>query len=104
GLLDRPVDPATTLESLRREAGDLLTRVLPEPEAGRRAGILIVLRDRVARTVAAAFTTAGVSHVVAISGWNVAIVAAAIAAVAGRVARRRRAIVTAVSLLSHLLC
>src|SRR4029079_7388213 len=76
GLLDRPVDPATTLEALRREAGHLLTRVLPEPEAGLAAGILIGLRDRVDRTVAAAFTTAGVSHVVAISGWNIAIVAA----------------------------
>jgi len=103
GLLDRPVDPAATLESLRREAGDLLTRVLPEPEAGLAAGILIGLRDRVDRTVAAAFTTAGVSHVVAISGWNIAIVAAGIAAVAGRVGRRRRAIVTAVAILAYIL-
>ena len=82
-LLDRPVDPATALESIRRGAGDLLTRVLPEPEAGLAAGILIGLRDRVDREVAASFTTAGVSHVVAISGWNIAIVAAAIATVAG---------------------
>ena len=54
-----------------------LTVTLPEPEAGLAAGILIGLRDRVDRDVAAAFTTAGVSHVVAISGWNIAIVAAA---------------------------
>ena len=78
-VLDRSDDPATALESVRRGAGDLLTRVLPEPEAGLAAGILIGLRDRVDRTVAAYFTTAGVSHVVAISGWNIAIVAAAIA-------------------------
>ena len=43
-------------------------RSLPEPEAGLAAGILIGLRDRVDRDLAAAFTTAGVSHVVAISG------------------------------------
>ena len=55
-----------------------LAAVLPEPEAGLAAGILIGLRDRVDRDLAAAFTTAGVSHVVAISGWNIAIVAAAI--------------------------
>ena len=102
-ILDRPVDAATALESLRRGAGDLLTRVLPEPEAGLAAGILIGLRDRVDRTVAADFTTAGVSHVVAISGWNIAIVAAAIAAVAGRLGRRRRAVVTAVAILAYIL-
>jgi competence protein ComEC len=102
-LLDRPVDAVSALESVRRGAGDLLTRVLPEPEAGLAAGILIGLRDRVDRTVAAAFTTAGVSHVVAISGWNIAIVAAAIAAVAGRLGRRRRAVVTAVAILVYIL-
>jgi len=86
--------PVRTLERLRRSAADALTVTLPEPEAGLAAGILIGLRDRVDRAVAAAFTTAGVSHVVAISGWNIAIVAAAIGAIAGRLGRRRRAIVT----------
>jgi competence protein ComEC len=90
--------PARAIEELRRAAGDALTVTLPEPEAGLAAGILIGLRDRVDRDVAAAFTTAGVSHVVAISGWNIAIVAGAIAAVAGRIGRRRRAIVTVVAI------
>ncbi len=101
-LRERPTDPASRLESLRRDAGELLTRVLPEPEAGLAAGILIGLRDRVDRGVAAAFTTAGVSHVVAISGWNIAIVAAAIAAVAGRIGRRRRTVVTAVAIVAYI--
>ena len=47
---------------------------LPEPEAGLAAGILIGLRERVDRSLAADFATAGASHVVAISGWNIAIV------------------------------
>jgi competence protein ComEC len=98
----RPVDAGRILERARRDAGDALTRVLPEPEAGLAAGILIGLRDRVDRTVAAAFTTAGVSHVVAISGWNIAIVAAAIAAVSGRVGRRRRAIVTSLAVVAYI--
>ena len=76
-----PDDPGRRLEGLRRGAGDALAAVLPEPEAGLAAGILIGLRDLVDRDLAAAFTTAGVSHVVAISGWNIAIVAATIAAV-----------------------
>ncbi len=101
-LLERPADPAAWLESLRRGAADLLARVLPEPEAGLAAGILIGLRDRVDRAVAASFTTAGVSHVVAISGWNIAIVAAAIAACAGRIGRRRRAVVTTVAIVAYI--
>ena len=76
-------------------------RVLPEPEAGLAAGILIGLRDRVDRDLAAAFTTAGVSHVVAISGWNIAIVAAAIAAMTGRLGRRRRSVVTIVAIVAY---
>jgi competence protein ComEC len=99
---DRPTDPGTRLEALRRDAGELLTRVLPEPEAGLAAGILIGLRDRVDRAIAAAFTTAGVSHIVAISGWNIAIVAAAIAAIAGRLGRRRRTIVTAAAIVAYI--
>ncbi len=101
-LEDRPTDPATWLEAQRRDAGDLLTRVLPEPEAGLAAGILIGLRDRVDRTVAADFTTAGVSHVVAISGWNIAIVAAAIGSVAGRLGRRRRSLITVVAIVAYI--
>ena len=90
--------PAAVLEGIRRAAGERLAAVLPEPEAGLAAGILIGLRDRVDREVAAAFTTAGVSHVVAISGWNIAIVAAAVAAVAGGLGRRRRSVATAVAI------
>ena len=75
--------------------------MLPEPEAGLAAGILIGLRDRVDRDLAAAFTTAGVSHVVAISGWNIAIVAAAIATVAGGLGRRRRSVVTVVAIVAY---
>jgi competence protein ComEC len=101
-LIGRPSDPVTQLERLRRDAGTILTRVLPEPEAGLAAGILIGLRDRVDRDVAAAFTTAGVSHVVAISGWNIAIVAAAVAAVAGSLGRRRRTTVTAIAIVSYI--
>jgi competence protein ComEC len=101
-LLARPVDPGTLLEGWRRDAGELLTRVLPEPEAGLAAGILIGLRDRVDLEVAADFTTAGVSHVVAISGWNIAIVAAAVGALAGRLGRRRRAMVTGVAVVAYI--
>jgi len=96
-----PADLRRQLEDLRRGAAEALTQVLPEPEAGLAAGILIGLRDRVDRDLAAAFTAAGVSHVVAISGWNIAIVATAIAALTGRLGRRRRSVVTIIAIVTY---
>ena len=56
------------------------------------------------KNVAAAFTAAGVSHIVAISGWNIAIVAATVAALMrGRLTRRRRAIVTILAIVGYTL-
>jgi competence protein ComEC len=100
-VVPSPPDPGRRLEDLRRGAAEALTRVLPEPEAGLAAGILIGLRDRVDRDLATAFTTAGVSHVVAISGWNIAIVAAAVAALAGRLGRRRRSLITVLAIVAY---
>ena len=59
------------------------------------------MRDRVDRDLAADFTTVGASHVVAISGWNIAIVAACVAAMCGRFSRRRRAILTAAAIVTY---
>lgn len=92
----------STIETARRASGDALTRALPEPEAGLAAGILIGLRDRVDRDLAAAFTIAGVSHVVAISGWNIAIVAAIVAAcLRGRTGRRTRSTTTLAAIVAY---
>ena len=91
------------LEGLRRSADSALGRAIPEPEAGLAAGILIGLRDRVDRDLAAAFTTAGASHVVAISGWNIAIVATTLGALAGGIGRRRRSVLTGVAIALYVL-
>jgi competence protein ComEC len=96
-----PAEPAAVLETVRRSAATALARVLPEPEAGLAAGILIGLRERVDRELAADFTTAGVSHVVAISGWNIAIVAAAVGALAGSLGRRRRSVLTMLAIVAY---
>jgi competence protein ComEC len=57
-----------------------LNDVVPEPEAALGAGILLGVRAGIAPEVADAFAAAGLTHVVAISGWNIAIVAALVAA------------------------
>ena len=82
--------PAAWLARARGAAGDTLGAALPEPEAGLAAGILVGLRERVDPTLAAEFTAAGLTHVVAISGWNIAIVGGVVGALARPLARRRR--------------
>jgi competence protein ComEC len=65
-----------------------LNDLVPEPEAALGAGILLGVRASIAPEVNDAFATAGLTHVVAISGWNIAIVAALVAAVVSPLGRR----------------
>ncbi len=98
-----PPGPAAWLERRRRDAGEILAQVLPAPQAGLAAGILIGLRDQVDRDVASAFTAAGLTHIVAISGWNIAVVAGVLAALLRRLNRRRRSIATLAAITAYAL-
>ena len=100
-ILSRASDAAGLLERTRRAAGDALARALPEPAAGLAAGILVGLRDRVDRDLAAAFTATGLSHVVAISGWNIALVAGLVGALAAGRARRTRSVAILVAIVGY---
>jgi competence protein ComEC len=84
--------PLAWLAQARSGAGDLLGVALPEPLAGLAAGILIGLRERVDPTLVREFTASGLTHVVAISGWNIAIVGATCGALTRRLSRRRRSL------------
>lgn len=53
-----------------------LNLLIPEPEAALAAGILLGVRSGIDPAINDAFARAGLTHVVAISGWNIAIVAA----------------------------
>src|SRR5437667_2001628 len=55
-----------------------LNDLIPEPDAALGAGILLGARAGIAPEVSDAFARAGLTHIVAISGWNIAIVAALI--------------------------
>ena len=74
--------PAEISAAARRWLLDGLNEMVPEPEAALGAGILLGVRTSIAPEIATAFATAGLTHVVAISGWNIAIVAALVAAMA----------------------
>lgn len=102
-LLPRGGDPLAALETLRRTGGELLARTLPQPQAGLAAGILIGLRDLVDRDLAADFTTAGLSHIVAISGWNIAVVGAVMVSLLRWLPRRARSIVVLVAIVIYTL-
>jgi competence protein ComEC len=92
------------LASLRGTLHSGLVGLVPEPEAALGAGILLGVRSSIAPEVADDFATAGLTHVVAISGWNIAIVAALVAAtlrpLESRPGGRRAGIVAAVAIVA----
>ena len=80
--------PTAVLAGLRSMLLGGLNDLVPEPEAALGAGILLGVRSAIAPEINDAFATAGLTHVVAISGWNIAIVAALVAAAVRPLARR----------------
>jgi competence protein ComEC len=78
------------LEWLRNRIGDDLERVIPAPAGGFAAAIVVGLRERVDERLADAFTATGLGHVVALSGWNVAITMAVADRALRRLPLRRR--------------
>jgi competence protein ComEC len=74
-----PPGPPRLAATARQALLDGLNGIVPEPEASLVAGILLGVRTSIDPAVSASFATAGLTHVVAISGWNIAIVAALVA-------------------------
>ncbi len=93
--------PMAALEQVRRDAGELMARSLPQPQAGLGAAIVIGLRDQVVRDVAESFRVSGLSHVVAISGWHVALVAGVLSALLSGLSRRRRSVLLVVAICGY---
>ncbi len=80
--------PAQALAAARHVLLGGLNDLVPEPEAALGAGILLGVRASIAPEINDAFAAAGLTHVVAISGWNIAIVAALVAATVRPLASR----------------
>ena len=91
------------VEGLRWGLDRTLSRAIPEPEAGLASGILIGLRERVSRATADDFTVTGLTHVVAISGWNIALVAGIATALlrATGLGRRPRSAIVVVAIVAY---
>jgi competence protein ComEC len=100
-----PVNGSGALADLRIALGEPLRRLVPEPEGGILLGIALGDRGSIGPDLAHAFARSGTSHLLAISGFNMTLVASAVGALLrGRCGGRARAIatVTAVVLYSVL--
>ncbi len=93
--------PLAALEGIRRGTAELITRALPEPQAGLGAAMMIGLRDLVSRDVAADFRAAGLSHVVAISGWHISLLGAVIGGLLSGISRRPRSLVVLLAIVGY---
>ena len=81
--------PGSLVATLRGALLGGLNDLVPEPEAALGAGILLGVRSSIAPEISDAFATSGLTHVVAISGWNIAIVAAIVLALVRPLGRTR---------------
>lgn len=79
----------TGIYSLREKLADGLAAVLPEPHASLAQGLTLGLRSNIPDDVREGFAASGTSHLLAISGLHLGIVAGAILLIARRLLGRR---------------
>ena len=90
------------LDGLRDALAEPLRRLIPEPEGGIVRGIVLGERAAVDADLASAFARSGTSHLLAISGFNMTLVAAAVALLArGRVSPAITAFLTVSCVLGY---
>ena len=81
--------------SLRQRAHQVIYHLFPDPEASLLAGILLGIEAGIPEAVDQAFRDTGTSHIIAISGFNFAIVAGLFASVFHRLLGRWRGMLAA---------
>jgi competence protein ComEC len=87
-LLDR-------LYKLRHHLHVTVTRLFPEPEASLLSGILLGIESGISPQVRDAFNATGTTHIIAISGFNITIVAGLFLTFFGRLLGSRRGMLSA---------
>jgi competence protein ComEC len=93
-----------TIYEIRERAYETLYTLFPDPEASLFAGILLGMEGGIPATVEDAFITTGTSHIIAISGFNIAILSALLATIFIRfLGRFRAAIATIVGIIVYTL-
>jgi competence protein ComEC len=74
----------------------VLTQIFPEPHASLLSGILLGVDSGISPELKDAFSATGTSHIIAISGFNIAIIAGIFAALANRLFGAQRGAVVAI--------
>jgi competence protein ComEC len=82
--------PFRAIYSLRHRLGEALRQSLPEPESSLARGILLGLRGDIPDSMNEAFQRSGTTHILAISGQNMAIIAGIVLSVATRLFGKHR--------------
>jgi len=86
----------SVLYGVRREASAVVNAILPEPAAALTNGMVLGIEGGISDEVNDAFQTTGTSHLIVISGSNIAFLSGAlIAALGGLMPRRRAALLSA---------
>lgn len=102
GPLTAWLPPLADPTGLRDALGAPLRRLVPEPESGILVGIALGERTAIGPDLAYAFAASGTTHLLAISGFNMTLVAAAAGlAVRGRGRPAVRAIVTVAAVIGY---
>ncbi|MFZ6027710.1 MAG: ComEC/Rec2 family competence protein [Chloroflexota bacterium] len=81
----------------KKRAHATLYTLYPDPEASLLAGILLGIESGIPQDVQDAFTATGTSHIVAISGFNIAIIAGILATFFGKLLGKRWGAVVAIA-------
>ncbi len=92
------------IHDVRRRLGDALARTLPEPQAALAQGIFLGQRSAIPDDLNEDMNLTGTSHLIAISGHNVSLVAALIiASLAWLVGRRQASVVALIAIAGYTL-
>lgn len=85
---------------MKARGAALLNRILPEPAAALANGMLLGIESGIPKDVDEAFTATGTTHVIVISGSNIALLSGVIMSSLSRLLGRRRAVWPALALIA----
>ena len=83
------------ISTFKQRAQATINRLIPEPQAALLNGILLGDDNNLPLTLKQAFRTTGVTHIVAISGFNIAILAVILTSLSQLLLSRRQAVILA---------
>jgi competence protein ComEC len=85
----------SAIYAMRQRLAQVVHQLFPDPEAGLLAGILLGVETGISPQVLEAFRVTGTSHIIAISGFNFAVVAGLFVLIFGRLLGRWRGMLAA---------